>query len=79
MTKAEVIAIMGNPMFTAAHNGREFLAYYLATSSLDMDRSDTAEYFVMLTKGFVEAYGKRGDFGTTELPQTRHKIEIINK
>jgi hypothetical protein len=79
MTKAEVIAVMGSPTSVSAKDGVEYLNYRLATSFMDMDRSDTSDYFVRLVKGQVEAYGKKGDFDSTQTPKERIQIEVINK
>jgi hypothetical protein len=79
MTKSEVIAVMGSPQTVSAKDGVEYLNYRLATSMLDLDRSDTSDYFVRLVNGHVDAYGKKGDFGTTQQPQERIQVEVINK
>ncbi len=79
MTKSEVIAAMGSPKSVSAKDGVEYLHYRLASSFLDMDGSDTSDYFVRLVKGHVEAYGQKGDFDTTQRPQERIQIEVINK
>lgn len=76
MTKAEVISVMGPPISTAARNGVEYLNYRLATSFFDTDGSDTYMYFVRLVNGRVDAYGRKGDFGTTTTPEKRIQIEV---
>ena len=79
MTKSEVIAVMGSPKSVSAKDGVEYLNYRLATSFLDTDGSDTSDYFVRLVNGHLDAYGKKGDFETTQRPQERIQIEVINK
>ena len=79
MTKAQVMAAIGEPSSVAAERGCEYLNYRLATSFGDFDGSDTSDYYVRIVNGRVDSYGHRGDFRTTELPQTRTQIEIINK
>ena len=58
MTKAEVIAAMGEPNYTSAANNVELLSYKLTSTSLV---SDT--YFVRIKDGKVERFGQQG-FGS---------------
>ena len=58
MTKAEVIAAMGEPNYTSAANNVEILSYKLTSTSLV---SDT--YFVRIKDGKVERFGQQG-FGS---------------
>ena len=58
MTKAEVIAEMGEPNYTSAANNVEILSYKLTSNSLV---SDT--YFVRIKDGKVERFGQQG-FGS---------------
>jgi outer membrane protein assembly factor BamE (lipoprotein component of BamABCDE complex) len=57
MTKAEVIAIMGQPQNTRATANVEYLIYRLR----GRDRG-TQDFFVRFNQDKVEAYGKPGDF-----------------
>ena len=58
MTKAEVIKAMGSPKSASANQNIEYLRYRFRTDGLF-----TAEYYVRLRKGKVDAFGKAGDFG----------------
>lgn len=76
MTKQEVIATMGKPDSVSATNGVEYLSYRLATSLLDTDGSDTADYFVRPVNGRVDAYGRKGDFDSTKDPTIHVKKDV---
>lgn len=79
MTKAEVMKAMGQPQSVSATNGVEYLTYRLATSFLDTDGSDTSDYFVRIVSGRVDAYGRKGDFDSTQKTKERIQVEVINK
>ncbi len=76
MTKADVIAVMGQPDSTAAKDGIEYMNYRLATSALDFDGSDTSDYFVRFVKGRVDAFGHKGDFDTAGQPKQRVEVQV---
>jgi predicted butyrate kinase (DUF1464 family) len=76
MTEAEVISVMGRPDSKAAKEGVEYMNYRLATSALDFDGSDTADYFVRFVNGRVDAFGHKGDFDTAAEPTKRVEIKI---
>jgi len=72
MSKQEVIAAIGSPTETRATEGVEYLMYHLR---VDTDvRTSKKPYFVQLEKGRVTAYGKMGDFGSTQLPESTINI-----
>ena len=73
MTKEEVIKKLGNPTSVSAQGGCEYLNYSLA-EDLIVDRG--TPYYVRLVDGKVESYGRAGDFGTTQLPEQKIKIEL---
>jgi len=58
MTKDEVIQLMGAPNHVSARENVEFLNYKLRSDSIFSD-----EYFVRITDGKVDLFGRRGDFG----------------
>jgi len=58
MTRSEVIKTIGNPKSTSANEDIEYLRYKFMTDGLF-----TAEYYVRLQEGKVNAYGRVGDFG----------------
>jgi len=58
MTKTEVIEAIGNPKSTSASEDIEYLRYKFMTDGLF-----TAEYYVRLQQGKVDAFGRIGDFG----------------
>ena len=69
MSKADVIAAMGEPDSTSAPGGGvEYLRYSLTTSSIAAYNGYTEPYFVKLVNGRVDAYGHVGDFGSAQNP-----------
>ena len=58
MTKAEVIEIMGEPDYTSGSKNVEILSYKLTASGITTDT-----YFVRISNGTVDRFGRRGDFG----------------
>src|SRR5258708_5415333 len=69
MTKAEVIKLLGPPHSVSGTTGVEYLNYefsktqsHLAGTALDPHGT----YFVRLHDGKVDAFGEKGDFGTTQ-------------
>jgi hypothetical protein len=58
MTKAEVIEIMGAPDYTSQTKNLEILSYKLSSSGIWTDT-----YFVRISDGSVDRFGRRGDFG----------------
>ena len=58
MTRDEVIHVMGRPTHVSARENVVFLNYRLRSQSFFTD-----EYFVRLTEGKVDLFGRRGDFG----------------
>lgn len=58
MTREEVLATMGTPNSTSATANTVFFRYSLYTNSVFPD-----DYFVRLTDGRVDAFGRLGDFG----------------
>ena len=76
MTKAQVIEALGPPVSTSAADGVEFMNYRLSETDDDALMGVTTPYFVRIVDGKVNAYGRHGDFGTTERPATRSKIDV---
>lgn len=64
MTKAEVVNIMGKPLATAAHENEQYLYF----------RSH--KYFVRLTDGKVDAYGREGEFGSPTHRGQRVEMDV---
>ena len=58
MTKQQVVEVMGTPRSTSAIEEIEYLKYRLRSDGLF-----TAEYYVRLQNGQVDAFGQMGDFG----------------
>ena len=58
MSKEEVIKAIGDPKSTSASEDIEYLRYKFMTDGLF-----TAEYYIRLQEGKVNAYGRVGDFG----------------
>lgn len=76
MTKADVIDSLGSPASTSATEGVEFLNYSFPENDSDAMYGIARPYFVKLKDGKVVAYGKRGDFGSTETPRQTIRVEM---
>ncbi len=74
MSKDEVINIMGQPVSTCAIEGKEYLNYKLFEYGGSLGSGEPVPYFVRIKDGKVDAYGRRGDFGTTQLPAQVIKV-----
>jgi hypothetical protein len=57
MTRDQVISAVGTPSSTSAMGNTEFLKYQLCSDWIFTDR-----YYVRLTDGKVDAFGRVGDF-----------------
>jgi hypothetical protein len=57
MTRDEVVAVAGEPSSTSQMGNELFLKYQLASDWIFTDR-----YYVRLTNGRVDAFGRVGDF-----------------
>lgn len=77
MTKAQVVAAMGEPTDTRAANGVEYLHYALRGPG-DWVNSigPTRDYFVRLRDGHVDAYGKAGDFDLSKVPEAKINVDL---
>lgn len=73
MTRDQVEGILGTPHLVSASGNTEFLGYNLENEKV----GGRSEYFVKLLNGRVEMFGRKGDFGTTVLPQQRQQIELL--
>ena len=75
MTKAQVLAVMGQPASTAADRKVEVLRYKLSATGHDAFHHRTEEYFVRLVNGKVERFGKAGDWedgeGATQISKKK--------
>ena len=67
---------MGTPFSTSATKDQEYLNYRLVPTSEPAQWGNYEPYFVCIKEGKVAAFGKEGDFGTTE--QTAQVIKIIS-
>ena len=57
MTKDQVVSALGTPSSTSAMENAEYLKYQLCSDWIFTDR-----YYVRLTEGKVDAFGRVGDF-----------------
>ena len=57
MTKDQVISAVGAPSSTSAMDNTEYLKYQLCSDWIFTDR-----YYIRLTDGKVDAFGRMGDF-----------------
>ena len=75
MTKAQVLAVMGQPASAAADSDVEVLRYRLSATGHDAFHHRTDEYFVRLVSGKVDRFGKAGDWesgeGPTRIPREK--------
>jgi len=76
MTKAKVIEVMGAPVSTAATANVEYLKYNLTETQRDAYSNYFTEYFVRIVDGKVNAYGRRGDFDSTKVPEDKTTIDL---
>lgn len=60
MSKQQVIEVMGMPDSTSSMDEVVFLKYFLSSYGLSPFADN---YYVRLTNGKVDAYGRVGDFG----------------
>jgi hypothetical protein len=79
MTKQQVIAVMGDPASTSAIQGKEYMNYSLAedcqVSPVIGGKCLTTPYYIRLIEGKVDAYGRHGDFGTTQMTPQKIILE----
>jgi len=79
MTKQQVIQIMGRPSSTSAQGGAEYLLYKLSETDDEAFNGITRSFYVRLINGYVESYGRMGDFDSTKDPtvniNTNSKVE----
>lgn len=70
MSKADVVQAIGKPDEVAAQRGVEYLKYkwHDVTRELTDPRYGGEFFFVRLVDGRVEAYGREGDFSSTQAP-----------
>jgi len=80
MTKAQVINAMGDPSSVSAINGTEYMIYTLCsrTGTLMQDYKCIRweDYYVRIRQGEVESYGKKGDFDSTQVPESKHTLDV---
>ena len=60
MTKAEVLAVMGEPVSVTADKTAEYLNYNLAEGDIGWTDRPRVPYEVKLVNGRVESYGRAG-------------------
>jgi outer membrane protein assembly factor BamE (lipoprotein component of BamABCDE complex) len=67
MSKPEVIRAMGTPKSTSAGPGAEYLIYVFDASRVD--GMSPEDYYVRLTDGKVQAYGRVRDLPNGRIPE----------
>jgi len=70
MTKADVIARLGNPHQVSQQGQIEYLSYNF-DHPFDGRAAIVATYFVRLIDGKVESFGEKGDFDSTKDPAVK--------
>jgi len=80
MSQKEVIEIMGAPEDMAAKDGTVYLNYTYAPW-YDHNGADGNKefYFVRLIDDAVDSFGKRGDFDSTQKPESTINVNIKNE
>lgn len=80
MSKAQVMDAMGEPSSVSAIDGTEYMSYILCskTGTLMQDyrcvRWD--DFYVRIKQGKVESYGRKGDFDSTRVPESKRTLDI---
>jgi hypothetical protein len=67
MTKADAIQAIGNPRYTSASGGAEYLVYVLDASKIDPILPE--EYYVRIVSGKVDSYGRIRDLPGGRIPK----------
>lgn len=75
MTKSEVIQIVGSPRNVSAEGSVEYMTYMISETGSDAYYGRETPFFVRLVNGKVEAYGKKGDFNSTQQVPIRIQSE----
>jgi len=75
MSKADVIATLGNPVSVSADGTVEYLNYRFAETSEEAFYAVKRPYFVRIRDGKVDAYGRTGDFDSTKTPEMNVNIK----
>jgi len=75
MSKAEVIAAMGQPSRISANNNTEYMIYRLVYDVLrhpfgNIVREYKSDYFIQIESNRVTKYGRVGDFDSTKNPES---------
>jgi len=78
MTKSEVIAVMGDPVSISATGQTEYLNYALSETGDDAYYGITTPYYVRLVNGRVDAYGRTGDFDSTQPTTIRVETDDLS-
>ena len=71
MSKAEVIEVMGKPVSISAKDGTEYLNYKLSETFHHAVNGLSTPYYVRIVNGKVDAYGRTGDFDSTQKPSVK--------
>ena len=69
MTKAQVIAVLGDPEENKAQSGTSYIIYR------DHSGFTVDKYFVRFVEGKVESFGSMGDFDSTKDPTLNINIK----
>ena len=69
MTKAQVVEVLGQPQSTRDKEGIEYLHYQFSEQGDMIWWKPQHDYFVRLTNGVVDAWGKPGDFNSNRPAQ----------
>lgn len=77
MTKEQVIAVKGEPYERAVNGDTEYLIYAVGFTDIygEFRANKKKRYYVRLSKGKVNSFGKVGDFDSTQDPTLKLIIE----
>lgn len=71
MTKEDVVQALGEPASISAKDKVEYLNYQLSETGTQAYYGMTTPYFVRIVDGRVDAFGRKGDFDSTNTPTIR--------
>lgn len=79
MNKQQVIEALGTPTSVSAKEDTEYLNYNFYEKTNLFFPNFKKKYFVRLINGKVDAYGKVGDFDSTQDPKQKIDLTIEQK
>lgn len=75
MSRADVVKVLGPPKTVSANGGVEYLQYRWVKTVIATDANWPDDYYVAVKNGKVSAYGRKGDFDSTQTPTQRVEVD----